>query len=129
MRINSLKNQIIRNYKTITRLTCGTANQAKSDISAWTVHYKDNSVKGYINSLGSIERNNALVSINERSELKFVNKPLFTPRRWILKRINKMLESAISNFNNKDIVEKKILKQSSYTKNSIASLHKLNTKV
>ena len=128
MRINSLKYQIIRNYKTVTKLACSSANSSASNVNAWTVHYKDNSIKGFVNSLGSIERNNAMISINEGNRIKVVGKPFFTPRRWILKRINEMLESTISNFNNKDIVEKKVLTRFPYAKNSIAGLHKLNTK-
>lgn len=124
MKTGAIKQQILSNYKQLSQLAQEPATN-KNVVSAWGVNYKQKNTRGFINQMGLIERNRSSIQIVNGNELKLNKKPFYMTWKRALKNINNMLQDGIANFNNKEVVHKRVVSLVCFTKEAANKLSKI----
>ena len=124
MKTEAIKQQIINNYRQISQLAHVEKTQEHL-LPTWGIVYKHNNTRGFINQVGTIERNRSSIQIIDGSEIKLKKKPFYLTWKRTLKNINSMLENTIQNINNREIVDKRILNIIVFPQEFIERLRKI----
>ncbi|MBR6127204.1 hypothetical protein IKQ21_05915 [bacterium] len=124
MKTEAIKQQIVDNYKQLSQLA-KVERTNENLLPAWGLIYKHNGTRGFINQIGTIERNHASIRIIDGNELKLQKKPFYMTWKRTLKNINSMLESTIKNINNEEIITKRVVNIFVFSKDMIERLSKI----
>ena len=124
MKTEAIKQQIINNYRQISQLAHVEKTQEHL-LPTWGIVYKHNNTRGFINQVGTIERNRSSIQIIDGNEIKLQKKPFYLTWKRTLKNINAMLENTIRNINNSEIVDKRVLNIMTFPKDFIERLSKI----
>ena len=74
--------------------------------------------------MGLIESKNSSIRVINGEKIQLQKKALFSTWKRTLNNINKMVQNAISNFDNKNIVEKRVLNVFCFPETAIEKLTK-----
>ena len=124
MKTEAIKQQIINNYRQISQLAHVEKTQEHL-LPTWGIVYKHNNTRGFINQVGTIERNRSSIQIVDGKEIKLQKKPFYLTWKRTLKKMNSMLENTIQNINNREIVDKRILNIIVFPQEFIERLRKI----
>lgn len=124
MKTEALQQQIVENYKQLSRLA-QVKQTERNIVPTWGLVYKHNGTSGFVNQIGVIERNHSSIRIVNGNELQLQNKPFYLTYKRILKNINTMLKNIIENINNNKIVTKRVVNIFCFPKNFAERLAKI----
>ena len=124
MKTEAIKQQILSNYKQLSQLAHVEKTQEHL-LPTWGIVYKHNNTHGFINQIGTIQRNRSSIQIVDGKEIKLQKKPFYLTWKRTLKKMNSMLENTIQNINNREIVDKRILNIMVFPQEFIERLRKI----
>lgn len=128
MKTTPIQQKIGKYYKQISELAKEPRTN-KNTYPAWGLNYHRNKINGYISETGHIRRNNAEIQIDTKGNLKLIKKPFLSTWRQTLKNISQMLEDITANYNNKEIVNKKVLNIFCFSPEEAEKLTKIASKI
>ena len=107
MKTEAIKESIVQHFQTIAKKSKVTPEK-EHVVSTWGLVYKNKCTRGFVNELGTIERNGTKIDIKE-GEIKQVKKPFYVTWKYALKGINNMLGKMEENLDNEKMVTKKVV--------------------
>ena len=123
MKTEAIKQQIIANYRELSRLA-NVKQTTENVIPTWGLVYKKGCTFGFVSQIGMIERNNSAIRIVNQEEIQLQRKSFLSTWKRTLKNINKMLQKTISDFNNEKVVKKRVLNIHCFSEEMINKLSK-----
>ena len=107
MKVNTIKQNIINNYKQLSQMA-KVSQKDNQSFPLWGLNYKKGRVSGFVGQYGDISRNSAEIKI-KNDGIEMIKKPFLSTWKGTLNNINKMLEDTKANFENKDVVLKRVV--------------------
>lgn len=126
MKTAPIQQQIVQNYNRLKQIA---GEPVLSNREHWGLNYRNNMTKGFVGETGCIKRNNAEIKISNNGDLNLIKKPFLSTWKHTLKNINKMLEDITVNYNNKDVVNKKVVKILCFSKEASERLAEIASKI
>lgn len=153
MKTLSIQNEIIKNYKNLSKISQIPVNKEKGTAYIWSLTNKKNNNTGFITQTGNIsldvnkksktgnmlkdfvvglynsvtEYFNTEVQINH-TQVQKIKKPLFMSWSKAFDRVNDMLKNTMENIDNKNIVEKRQIGLSCFSKTAANRINEINKK-
>ena len=95
----------------------------------WGLNYRTNTTKGFVAETGYITRNSAQIQIDNNGNVNLIKKPFFASWKRTLKNISNMLEDITTNYNDKDIVKKRVVRILCFSKKDAERLAKIASNI
>ena len=95
----------------------------------WGLNYRKNATKGFVAETGYITRNSAQIQIDNNGNVNLIKKPFFASWKRTLKNISNMLEDITTNYNDKDIVKKRVVRILCFSKKDSERLAKIASNI
>lgn len=124
MKTDAIKKTIVSQFKTISEKAKVTPER-EHYVPTWGLVYKNNGTRGFVNQLGTIERNGAKIDIVD-GEVRQVKKPFFSTWKRTLKNISNMLKKVDENLDNDKVVTKNIVNVLCFPKDFAERISKIN---
>lgn len=102
MKTQTINQTVLTNYKKLTTLV---KDSGVASDSFWKVSYKKRGIYSNVNGFGEVKRNFTAAAIHS-NWIDITRKPFYIGREHALKKINKVLENIINNFDNTNLVKK-----------------------
>ena len=105
MKVDIIKQSIVNRFEAISKKS-KVKPEKENIIQTWGMIYKNKGTKGFVNELGTIQRNRAKIDI-VKGEIRQVKKPFYKTWKQTLRSFDDMLAQIEENLDNKDIIEKR----------------------
>lgn len=119
MKVDIISKNIINNYNNLSQMF---VQSPKGNIvPTWGLRYKKDKVEAFISDMGIVQHNKSEIQIIN-GKIEKIKKPLLTTWKKVFVNIDAMLKNAIANFDDKNVVQKRIINIVTFTEEQIAKM-------